>query len=548
MRRPLTVILLGACFVIAFAASAPADQKPLESRITSVGLFKNGLAVVERLVTIPEPGDYRIDDVPQPVHGTFWIKSEVKVSTRLTQRMVEVAADRSSGSDFQQELIGKEVTAYFGEGIPPVVGTVVDLEPPRGEAAWNRTYEQPRYYYYSSGGNQQPPRSRFLVLQTETGRCYLDFSKVAYLQARDVGDTVKRSLPVLILSVGPMAKKPATLSISYLTKGLAWAPSYLVDISNPKTLSIRQKAVVKNELADIANAEFELISGFPSIQCSNVTSPLSLSTTWASFFQQLNQPRGRGNAATSNYAFQSQMVFNARSPDQGIDLSAIPTGEGVDLHYQTIGKQTLAEGDSLAVEVASDKADYERIVEWIVPDTRKADGRYISENERNQDPDKYEDAAWDAVRFRNPFSFCMTTAPAMVVSEGRFNGQRMSYYVNPGEETTVHVTKALSVRTRSVEHEEEGEREIVYVGGDDFRRTTVTGRLWANNHRKEPIKLVIRRRFSGDLVEADQSPKCVLLEEGVYSVNKRNQLDWSLELDPGKEVELTYRYTVLVNR
>ena len=43
----------------------------LISRITSVGLFKNGLAVVKRTVKLPGPGTYRIDDVPQPVHGTF---------------------------------------------------------------------------------------------------------------------------------------------------------------------------------------------------------------------------------------------------------------------------------------------------------------------------------------------------------------------------------------------------------------------------------------------------------------------------------------------
>ena len=48
----------------------------------------------------------------------------------------------------------------------------------------------------------------------------------------------------------------------------------------------------------------------------------------------------------------------------------------MDLHYQPIGKRTLAEGDSLALTVAKGKADYERIVEWLVPDTRDEYGRY----------------------------------------------------------------------------------------------------------------------------------------------------------------------------
>ena len=58
---------------------------------------------------------------------------------------------------------------------------------------------------------------------------------------------------------------------------------------------------------------------------------------------------------------------------------------------------------------------------------------------------------------------------------------------------------------------------------------------------------MIRRRFSGELLEADGKPECVLREEGVYSVNKRNELTWTITLKPGKETTLSYRYTVLVS-
>jgi hypothetical protein len=38
-----------------------------------------------------------------------------------------------------------------------------------------------------------------------------------------------------------------------------------------------------------------------------------------------------------------------------------------------------------------------------------------------------------------------------------------------------------------------------------------------------------------------------LLEAGVYSINKRNELSWRVELQPGEEKELEYRYEVLVD-
>ena len=71
----------------------------------------------------------------------------------------------------------------------------------------------------------------------------------------------------------------------------------------------------------------------------------------------------------------------------------------------------------------------------------------------------------------------------------------------------LRVGKALSVRTRSVETEQlnkiGGERDLVWVGGRQCRKSTVAGELSVSDHRKENVQLLIRRRFSGDLVAAE---------------------------------------------
>ena len=179
-----------------------------------------------------------------------------------------------------------------------------------------------------------------------------------------------------------------------------------------------------------------------------------------------------------------------------------------------------------------------------MPDTRNAYGQ----PERNEGT---ADDAWDALRFKNPLAFPMTTGPAAVVSGGQFNGQRTSFWVNSGEETVLRVEKALSVRTRATESEQlprdgASARDLIWVGGRQYRRTTVEGELAVSNHRKETISLVIRRRFSGELVSADADPKRQLREEGAYSVNKRQELLWTLVLKGGEEKRLKYTYTVLV--
>ncbi len=524
-----------------------AEESLLKSRFVSLGLFKNGLVVVRKAMTAPGPGIYRLEDVPEPVHGTLWIESGGSVEAHMASRVVDDPMRAEVGTDLQKELVGCEVTLYFRDGsIPPATGKVVAIEQEKSEGTWNRAYQSSRYDPFSSATSIPSP-GKFLVLDAAEGRMYVDSSMIAYLRTKgSVNTTVKQRRTALLLTVPKTDGKRIEIIMSYLAKGISWAPAYRVDISKPDTLTIEQSAVVKNELTDIEDAEVSLISGFPNIQFANVTSPFSLKTTWAQFFQQLNQRSVPGAPVTSNIARQ-QVTINEPGTSSDIDFSAIPAGEGVDLHYLSIGRRSLSEGDSLMVPTATAKAPYERIVEWIVPDTRNAYGRYIQEYERQQEPDRYQDAAWDAVRFKNPLPFPMTTAPAMIVSNGRFNGQRSSSWVNTGEKTTLHITKALSLRTHHAEYEEPGERDIVFVGGNDFRKVSVKGELRINNHRNETVSLVIRRRFSGDLTSADGNPECALREEGVYAVNKRNELVWSLDLKPGEEKALTYRYSVLVD-
>jgi hypothetical protein len=542
LRRIVAVLVAG--------LAAGAGEAAVDAPIVSLGLFKNGLAVVTRAFSVSEPGDYRLDAVLEPVHGTYWIESTAVVRTRATWRDLEVPARPVSDGRFAEELAGREVVVHLqGEGVPAVTGKLAVRAPDEPPATWDRAYEQPGGGYYPSyRWQREVPRSAgyppYLAVDTEAGRTYVSAASVASVEVRGAVTTVRQRKPVLILAVEELKARPATITVSYLSKGIGWAPSYRIDTTDPARLVLRQNALIKNELAAMTGAEVFLISGYPSIEFSHVRSPLALDTAWASFFSQLSQrpSAGRGGAMVT----QQLVIRNAPSPDAGPDLSATPAGEGVDLHFQPVGRLDLAEGDALALEVAQGEAPYERLVEWIVPDTRDANGRPIPEHQRNEDPDRYEDAAWDSLRFRNPLSFPMTTAPVMFVAAGRFNGQRHCGWTNVGEELTLHITKALSVRTRCSEQEEQANREIVYIGTREFRRVRVKGELLANNHRKEPIQLVIRRRFSGELTESTGDPRTALLEEGVYSVNRRQELIWTLKLGPGEEQSLTYSYLVLV--
>lgn len=556
MDRTFRAVFTMAILIGALHAQA-AEEQTVRSRVVAVGLFKNGLATIRREVKLPGPGTFLVEDAPDPVHGTWWVESDVKVETLAALRQVEVPAPLGENPDLQRALAGRKVTIHFRDGqIPPATGTVQALPLPEDGGTWDRAYEQPvnrwGYYNWPAARSASPAPagpSRFLLLKSDDGVTYVDLGMIAYLKSEGAAEKVKQRRPVLLLTVPPDAKA-ATVTMTYLTKGISWAPSYKVDISDPKTLVLTQGAAIKNEFGDLEETEVQLITGFPSVQFAHVSSPLTLRTNLTTFFQQLSQRFEAGHASMRNVVSQQRVAYN--DPGEGaLDLSANPAGEGVDLYYHSIGKRNLKEGEALALEVAVGQGAYERIIEWRVPDTRDEWGRPYDQNnyeyQRQQHPERFDDSAWDAVRFKNPLGFPMTTAAATIVARGRFNGQGMTMFVNSGEQTTLRINKALSVRTRAIEVEQEKDREITNWGGRNFRKVGVKGNLSINNHRNEEIKVLVRRQFTGELVSADGDPKKILREEGVYSVNTRRELIWEVTLKPGEEKTLSYQYTVLVS-
>ena len=359
---------------------------------------------------------------------------------------------------------------------------------------------------------------------------------IAYADVAGARDTLRQTRPVLELTVteGPA---PARVTMSYLTKGIAWAPSYRLDLSGDTQLTIEQAAVIKNELEDTAEAEMYLISGFPSVQFAHVTSPFSLNTTWTAFFQQLSQQirpySGLGHAAT-----QQAVVSNVISPVQKHRFSS--PGEGPD----TLPAHQPAQPQGGRCARGSGGVGFPPRAHRGMDCARHPRERPACPNtgtRRTPTPC----GTRPGMRCGSN-RFPMTTGAAMILSDGRFLGQQMCYWTNKGESAIVHITQALSIRTRSTEYEMEGTREQVYIAGQRYQKTTVKGELTVSNHREETVKLLIRRRFSGDLLRADGDPACVLLEEGVWCVNKRNELTWTVDLQPGQETALAYEYVVLV--
>lgn len=525
--------LLSACLA-APALLAGAAEPQAKAPITRAALFKNGYALVVREIPAV-PGDvFLIDEAVTPVHGTLWFAPGDGLTVSGVKR-IGSEPNRNPFADFSASYAGRQVTVTLrASGSAPsrvVTGTVVQPGKQEGEVA---------------------PNTPCLAVKGSDGKLTV-FARdeIVSIESDAINETLPEEKRMLLVNRAGTAGKP--FAVSYLSAGLTWAPAYRIALGPDAQLQLDQSATLINELEDLKGVELNLVSGFPNLEYLRVTSPLATGMTLQLFLQQLN---GGGNFPMAKAMMQSRSDFvsGAFGAPSESAVSPLPeSGLSEDIHFTPAGKVTLPKGEVLYKTLASTKAKYERLVEWEIPDRRDQWGR-IQFRGGNRDENQSGDL-WDAVRFKNPLESPITTAPIEIVDGGKLLGQTTVKWVNPGEETLVRITKALTVSGVRTETESDAKsgnqssiknREIISYAGDNYRKSTVDGEIKLHNFRASEAKVIAKLQYSGEFLSAEGSPKSKLLESGVYSVNPRRELTWEITLKPGEELTLTYKYTVMV--
>lgn len=477
---------------------------PVVGKIASLGVFKNGIAVVEERFEVPGPGRYATSTPPSPLHGTFFIESDGVVETTSTVDDVEIPISEASEIDWTQDFSGRKVRVVLpGESEPRELrivptGRFVDGETSSDGAS---AYAASRWNgAFSSALSTQVvgvARSKVggVLFSTDDGETIWvnDAAEIKVVSTApgEGPTTVWRKRPRLIFDVkasGDGAEKgetgktgPTTIRLFYLTRGATWAPQYRVRLLDGETLEIEQNAILANEWRSFEETPVALFSGFPQIATRDALSPMAPSVDLNGFFTSLtsgaNGAAGlyarNGGAATLT---QQALTLNAVAPGGGggglgaASGDEASFGEGVDVFAQAVGRKTLAKNDRTLFSVARKTAPYRRVVCWDIADIWDENGRrrnpsaFLNDGGTNvygrttsgenllANGSRFSEP-WDALQFANPFDFPTTTGPATVVDGARFLGENPIYWTNPGETTLLPITKALSVRVRSVENE-----------------------------------------------------------------------------------------------
>jgi|GEM_PF-595445 len=532
------------------AATLILASPPKESQMKIVGasMFKNGYVVLLREMDTPTSGEYVIKQIPQGSLGTLWITASD--GTKLKE-VVNAITD------------GPDATIDFGtldQVLAANKGKTIDVEVP--------AYPENKMKVLS--GKLLVASAELLLMESAGEQFSVRRSDIVSIRSKEklvYSTTMKTKVRGLRFVVEtPKAGKVFMVS---LERGATWAPAFALDISDPSKLTLTAKSTVINDLEDMDSADFRFVTGFPNIRFADMVDPLVMNTNADQFISTITAGSapgsfggggglggngGPGGGRASEMMNQkAAMPITADSMGQAMDME----GEGVqagDLFFYTKQNLTLKRGERGMYMLFQATAPYKEIYSWIVQDETQDNVEY-------RFPSGDPGEVWHSVRFRNTSGQPLTTAAATTFKDGQILGQDMLTYTPAGAEAEVRITKALDIRVEKSEEEVKREAGAVkekYVAGTKsdgtliyaerpvFDRLFVKGTLAIRNQKKGAVTIKVAKTLTGEVVEASNQATVIKLAKGIRDTNPTSQITWQVDVPAGKELNLTYQFSMLV--
>jgi len=572
------MLLLTICWSAALLPhlqAAPAAPEPrVQTRLERVALFKNGLGYFVRRGELSAAQHAALmGPFAAPVHGTFWVSTPATAGLEsLVSRQVRMPGaplEAANTAELLRANVGKQVVLWTdADGKSAISGAIVSyapdrlaaLQPPRtyqiGAFSDDSGYAPWRYNSYGYN-NPSPPvgRGEYVLVSTAAGLVSVNPNSVvraifpggdpSSLSTHFATDTAGTELEVNVRA----PKAGDWIEVSYLAKGLTWAPSYQVDISDPKTARLTASAVIVNEAEDMVDAHVDLITGFPNIQFQDVLSPVGRKTDLAGFLGQLAN-RGIGTVGAAGVMTQAVTSNRANYTGGAPPEYGVPSlGEAnEDLFFYPIEHVTLKAGETGYYPLFTISVPYQQIYQWQIPDYVTNDYHYTGWYGSSPRQKDKPEIVWHSLRLTNTGQVPWTTAPAETVKNGQILGQDILSYTPPKGQETLRITQALNVRADQEELETDRELNAVQRYGHSFDRLTLEGTLRVTNYKGTPVTVEVSKMLQGELLSTSPEAKTRAVTTAIGRINPVREVVWEITLAPGQSQEITYTYRVLVIR
>ncbi len=557
MKRFKKIIILGLLLFVFFFFSncvfSKTSSGSCKDKLQQVALFKNGLGffISEVQISSDEKSFYVVPQAA-PSHGTFWISypEGVKVDSLIARQVEsEEAVEAITISEVLRANVGRRVRIMVsGKEIDCVIKSFAEDR--------ESTIPNP----YAPGSERMIPNYRYpgvisssvMIIQTDAGQLCVSPSSVGMIEFFDEGAEETFSKKAKAMQLEVRLAEPAAgekLTLSYLAKGITWAPSYIVDVSEKDKARLSAKAVVINEVCDLDDIQVQLVTGYPNLQFADIVSPIAMKEKLAQFLQSL--ARGESERGTlARASVMSQRVsydmdaVSVLMPEYG---AAQAGTVAEDLFFYPVEKVRLAKGEVGYYPLFTESVSYKHIYKWKIPDYVNEEDRYYYDRQRQQGREPGEEV-WHCLRMENTTKVPWTTAPAEIVQGSLILGQDTLNYTPLKGETDLRITKAVSVKAEQLELETGRTRDAAQLYGYHYDLITVEGELSVTNFQDKAITLEVTKTLSGEIKSSEPKAKVEKLARGLHRMNGALRLTWTIELKKGQKKKINYIYDVYVRR
>jgi hypothetical protein len=584
MKPTRFLISLGAVALGALASALGAEPGSTTATssatlpVKEVTVFKDGHAFVVHEGALPtnELGNVVLETLPAPVIGTFWAYSTeeaAKVSRvvagqrrRVVERTALTIAEMIAGNP------GAEVAVTETDGTKypaTLIGQPVRLS---DEPAVTSVPESPE---------PAVTKSPLVMLKTPEGIKVMPLDRIQDLVFRNhpnskAGRPELQNALTLQLDWNDRAPQPsAQVGLMYLQKGIRWIPSYKIDLDGMGKARVRLQATVLNELTDLADTTLQLVIGVPTFHFKDTVDPIALQQTAAqlSQFFQTDPARGRASTLANNFS-NAIMTQVARAGDFSQSVATAEPGpagdqpEGgkhEDLYVFTVPKVSLKVGERLVLPLLDVTVAYEDVYTLHLPFAPPGDMRQHFANQSQEELARLFLApkVTHKARLKNHSQVPFTTAPALVLRDGRVLAQGLMTYAAPNAAADVTITSALDIAVKKSDRETTRTPNALSFNNNNFMRVDLEGRITLTNHKSAPVEVEVIRHALGHVDTADHDG--VVEMSNVFEggdgaagdglpewwrsynwpwwwnhINGVGRITWKINLEPGQPVDLGY--------
>ncbi len=542
--------------------------------VREVTVFKDGHAFVlhEGQMPTDKNGNVVLDYLPRPIIGTFWsysADSKAKLTGVVSgKRIVSIDKTALNIPELIRANIGAKVKVEE-IGLDAYECTIFSIP--------SRSTEELRKTSPESNPDELPQLGNIVLLKYEGGVKAVPIEKIQRITFIDEPHPALESKEfrnIMTLKLNWNNNPPArtaNVGMVYVQKGIRWIPEYRVEIDGKGQATIKLQATIINELVDIENVKAHLVIGVPKFTFQDTVDPISLQQTVArlsSSFQSDNR-----TAYSFSNAITSQVAMPVRYNDvpvtnDTIDLGpeVASSGKNEDLYVFTLNNITLKKGQRMVVPIGEYKLKYKDIYVIDLTFAPPPEVRDRFNNDQMAQLAKLYNApkAMHKIRISNTADCPLTTAPALILRDGRIIAQGMMTYTAIGAASDLDLTTAIDISVKKFDDETERIPNAVRWNNNNYFKSNLTGSISLTNHRANDIELEVKRSVLGNIDSADKDGKIThtggfegewLDSDSLpfwwnwyrwpywwYHFNTISEVKWNLELSPGESIVLEYKW------